>query len=302
MEIVNHNAADLQTLILKRTLSPSRRRKCIDQVRQVTGISERRACRTLGQHRSTQRKVPRGRADEERLREDIIELARQYGRYGYRIVTGLLNQAGWHVNHKRVERIWKREGLKVPPKQRKKARLWLNDGSCVRLRPERPNHVWSYDFVQDRTDDGRAYRTLNIIDEFTREALMIRVARKLNSTDVVDALTDLFILRGPPAFIRSDNGPEFIAQNVRHWIAAVGAKTAYIEPGSPWENGYCESFNARFRDELLNGEIFYTLKEARIVIEQWRKHYNTVRPHSALGYRPPAPESIVPMDQLPTMH
>jgi transposase InsO family protein len=271
-------------------------------VRQVAGISERRACRTLGQHRSTQRKVPRGRADEERLREDIIELARQYGRYGYRIVTGLLNQAGWHVNHKRVERIWKCEGLKVPPKQRKKARLWLNDGSCVRLRPERPNHVWSYDFVQDRTDDGRAYRILNIIDEFTREALMIRVARKLNSTDVVDALTDLFILRGPPAFIRSDNGPEFIAQNVRHWIAAVGAKTAYIEPGSPWENGYCESFNARFRDELLNGEIFYTLKEARIVIEQWRKHYNTVRPHSALGYRPPAPESIVPMDQLPTMH
>jgi transposase InsO family protein len=217
-------------------------------------------------------------------------------------VTGLLNQAGWHVNHKRVERIWKREGLKVPHKQRKRARLWLNDGSCVRLRPQRPNHVWSYDFVQDRTDDGRTYRTLNIIDEFTREALMICVARKLNSTDVVDALTDLFILRGPPAFIRSDNGPEFIAQNVRHWIAAVGAKTAYIEPGSPWENGYCESFNARFRDELLNGEIFYTLKEARIVIEQWRKHYNTVRPHSALGYRPPAPESIVPMDQLPTMH
>ena len=271
-------------------------------MRQVAGISERRACRTLGQHRSTQRKVPRGRADEERLREDIIELARQYGRYGYRIVTGLLNQAGWHVNHKRVERIWKREGLKVPPKQRKKARLWLNDGSCVRLRPERPNHVWSYDFVQDRTDDGRAYRILNIIDEFTREALMIRVARKLNSTDVVDALTDLFILRGPPAFIRSDNGPEFIAQNVRDWIAAVGAKAAYIEPGSPWENGYCESFNARFRDELLNGEVFYTLKEARIVIEQWRKHYNTVRPHSALGYRPPAPESFVPMDQLPTMH
>ena len=158
------------------------------------------------------------------------------------------------------------------------------------------------DFVQDRTDDGRAYRTLNIIDEFTREALMIRVARKLNSTDVVDALTDLFILRGPPAFIRSDNGPEFIAQNVRDWIAAVGAKAAYIEPGSPWENGYCESFNARFRDERLNGEVFYTLKEARIVIEQWRKHYNTVRPHSALGYRPPAPESFVPMDQLPTMH
>ena len=271
-------------------------------MRQELGVSERRACRTLGQHRSTQRKVPQGRADEQRLTDDIIELADQYGRYGYRMVTGLLNSAGWCVNHKRVERIWRREGLKVPQKQKKKGRLWLNDGSCVRLRPERPNHVWSYDFVQDRTADGRVYRTLNIIDEYTREALMIRVDRKLNSTDVLDALTDLFILCGPPEFIRSDNGPEFIAQKVRDWIEAVGAKTAYIEPGSPWENGYCESFNARFRDELLNGELFYTLREAQILIEQWRIHYNTVRPHSSLGYRPPAPESIVPIDQRPTMH
>jgi len=271
-------------------------------VRQVHGVSERRACRALGQHRSTQRKIPQGQPDEERLTEDIIELSREYGRYGYRMVTGMLNQSGWHVNHKRVERIWRREGLKVPQKQPKRGRLWLNDGSCVRLRPERPNHVWSYDFVQDRTDDGRIYRTLNIIDEFTREALMIRVDRKLNSVDVVDALTDLFILRGPPEFIRSDNGPEFIAEKVRNWIAAVGAKTAFIAPGSPWENGYCESFNARFRDELLNGEIFYTLKEAQILIEHWRRHYNTIRPHSALGYRSPAPETIIPMDQRPVMH
>ena len=172
----------------------------------------------------------------------------------------------------------------------------------MRLRPERPNHVWSHDFVQDRTADGRVYRMLNIVDEYTREALMIRVDGKLNSTDVLDALTDLFIPRGPPEYIRSDNGPEFIAQKVRDWIAAVGAKTAYIEPGSPWENGYCESFNTRFRDELLNGELFYTLREAQILIAQWRIHYNTVRPHSSLGYRPPAPESIVPMDQRPTMH
>ena len=271
-------------------------------MRQTLGVSERRACRTLEQHRSTQRKVPHGRRDEEQLTDDTIRFARQYGRYGYRMVTGLLNNSGWHVNHKRVERIWRCEGLKVPQKQAKKGRLWLNDGSCARLRPERPNHVWSYDFVQDRTHDGRLYRTLNIIDEFTREALMIRVDRKLNSTDVVDALTDLFILRGTPEFIRSDNGPEFIAQKVRDWVAAVGAKTAYIEPGSPWENGYCESFNARFRDELLNGEIFYTLKEAKIVIEQWRRHYNTVRPHSALGYRPPATEAIVPLDRRPSMH
>ena len=257
-------------------------------------MSERRACRTLGQHRSTQRKVPCGRPDEERLTADIIDLATQYGSYGYRPVTALLNQAGWHVNHKRVERIWKREGLKVPGRQRKRGRLWLNDGSCIRLRPERPNHVWSYDFVQDRTHDGKAYRILVILDEFSRECLKLRLGRKLNSIDVVDALTDLFILRGPPEYIRSDNGPEFIAQIVRDWIAMVGAKTAYITPGSPWENGYVESFNARLRAELLNGEIFYNLKEASIVIEQWRQHYNTIRPHSALGYRPPAPESIIP--------
>ena len=238
--------------------------------------------------------MPCGRPDEERLTADIIELATRYGSYGYRPVTALLNQSGWHVNRKRVERIWKREGLKVPSKQRKRGRLWLNDGSCIRLRPERPNHVWSYDFVQDRTHDGKAYRILVILDEFSRECLKLRLGRKLNSLDVVDALTDLFILRGPPEYIRSDNGPEFIAKIVRDWIAVVGAKTAYITPGSPWENGYVESFNARLRAELLNGEIFYNMKEASIVIEQWRQHYNTIRPHSALGYRPPAPESIVP--------
>ena len=232
----------------------------------------------------------------------MTELARQYGRYGYRRIAALLRHAGWHVNDKRIERLWKREGLKVPAKQPKKGRLWFNDGSCVRLRPERPNHVWSYDFVHDRTHDGRAFRTLNIIDEFTRECLMIRVKRKLNSIDVIDALTDLFILRGPPAFIRSANGPEFVAEAVRDWITAVGTKTADIEPGSPWENGYCESFNARFRDELLNGEVFYSVKEAQIVIEEWRKHYNTVRPHSSLGYRPPAPEVTIPLERRPPMH
>ena len=193
---------------------------------------------------------------------------------------------------KRVERIWRREGLKVPQKQPKKARLWLNDGSCIRLRPERLNHVWSYDFVEARTHDGRKFRMLNLIDEFTRECLAIRVSRKLNSTDVIDVLSDQFILRGVPGHIRSDNGPEFIAKAVRDWIAAVGARTAYIEPGSPWENGYCESFNSKLRDELLDGEIFYSLAEARIVIESWRRHYNTKRPHSSLGYRPPAPEVL----------
>jgi putative transposase len=185
------------------------------------------------------------------------------------------------VNKKRVERIWRREGLKVPAKQPKRGRLWLADGSCIRLRPERPNHVWAYDFVEDRAHDGRKYRILNIVDEFTREALAIRIDRRLRSTDVIATLADFFIVRGIPGHIRSDNGSKFIATAVKDWIAAVGAKTAYIENGSPWENGYIESFNGKLRDELLNGEIFYSLREAQVVIEQWRRHYNTIRDHSA---------------------
>jgi putative transposase len=181
--------------------------------------------------------MPQGRADEEALTADIIALASQFGRYGYRRITALLREAGWAVNVERVERIWRREGLKVPQKQPKKGRLSLNDGSCIRLRPERPNHVWSCDFVESRTHDGRKFRMLNLIDEFSRECLAIRIDRRLRSTDVIDVLSDLFILRGVPDHIRSDNGPEFIAKAVRVWIAAVGAKTAYIEPGSPWENG-----------------------------------------------------------------
>ena len=263
-------------------------------MRRTLSVSERRACRALGQHRSTQRKSPRGRDDEAQLTADIIELARQYGRYGYRKITALLCDAGWRVNEKRVERIWRREGLKVPQRQPKRGRIWQADGSCIRLRPEYRNHVWSYDFVEERTHDGRKFRMLNVIDEFTHECLAIRVARTLKAIDVIDLLSDLFILRGVPGHIRSDNGPAFVAQAVQEWITAVGAKTAYIEPGSPWENGYIESFNARLRDELLNGEIFYTLKEAQIVIESWRRHYNTVRPHASLGYRPPAPEVFVP--------
>jgi putative transposase len=257
-------------------------------------VSERRVCRVLGQHRSTQRKTPRGADDEAALTEDIIALARQYGRYGYRRVTALLRDAGWHVNRKRVERIWRREGLKVPQKQPKRGRLWLNDGSCIRLRPEYPGHVWSYDFVEGRTHDGRKFRILSIIDEASRECLALPVARRLRSEDVLAALAELFVTRGPPAHIRSDNGPEFIANAVQQWLAKIGVKTLYITPGSPWENGYCESFNGSMRDELLNGEIFYTLAEAQILIEAWRRHYNTVRPHSSLGYRPPAPEAATP--------
>jgi putative transposase len=262
----------------------------VDHVVAKHGVSERFACRVLGQHRSTQRKLPTTTDDEAALTADIIALATQYGRYGYRRIAALLRDAGWVVNVKRVERIWRREGLKVPQKQPKRGRLWLADGSCVRLRPQHPNHVWSYDFVEDRTHNGRRYRMLNIIDEFTRECLAIRVSRKLKGADVIDVLSDLFILRGIPGHIRSDNGPEFAAKAVRDWIEAVGARTAYIERGSPWENGYCESFNSKLRDELLNGEIFYTLQEAKVIIEKWRCHYNTLRPHSSLAYRPPAPE------------
>jgi transposase InsO family protein len=255
----------------------------------------------LGQHRSTQRRVPQGREDEERLTADIIDLARQYGRYGYRKIAELLRSTvGWVINDKRVERIWRREGLKVPAKQPKRGRLWLSDGSCLRLRAERPNHVWSYDFVEDRTHDGRKYRMLNVIDEFTHECLAIRVNRKLKAIDVIDVLSDLFILRGVPGHIRSDNGAQFIAKVVQEWIAAVRAKTAYIAPGSPWENGFIESFNARLRDELLDGEIFYSLNEAKIVIESWRRHYNTLRPHGSIGYKPPAPEVFVPAMSMRT--
>jgi transposase InsO family protein len=258
------------------------------------GVSERKACAVLGQHRSTQRKAPRIPDDEAALTADVLELAGRYGRYGYRRITALLRDAGWAVNRKRVERIWRRECLKVPRRQPKRGRLWLNDGSCIRLRPERPGHVWAYDFVEDRTRDGRRFRMLCVVDEFTREALAIRVARKLGAADVIDVLSDLFVARGVPAHVRSDQGPEFVAGAVKGWIAGVGAKAAYIEKGSPWENGYVESFNGKLRDELLNGEVFNTLREAQVLIERWRRHYNEERPHSSLGYRPPAPETLQP--------
>ena len=264
-------------------------------MRERFAVTERHACRVLGQPRSTQRYSPIIRDDEAPLTAAIVRLAGQYGRYGYRRVTALLRAEGWHVNHKRVARIWRREGLKVPMKQPKRGRLWLNDGSCIRLRPCWRNHVWAYDFVHARTHDGRAFRMLTVIDEYTRECLAIEVDRHIRSGDVLQVLTNLFTRYGPPDYIRSDNGSEFTAQAVRDWLPRVGVKTLYIEPGSPWENGYNESFNGKLRDELLNGEIFYTLKEAEVLIEQWRNHYNTVRPHSALGYRAPAPQTILPV-------
>ena len=228
------------------------------------------------------------------LRGDIVRLASRFGRYGYRRVTDMLRIEGWGVKHKRVERIWRQEGLKVPQRQPKRGRLWLNDGSCIRLRPLYRGHVWSYDFVASRTHDGRALKLLTVLDEHTRECLAIVVARKIRSHDVLEVLADLFVRHGPPEYLRSDNGPEFTAKPVRRWLGRVGVETLFIEPGSPWENGYNESFNGKLRDELLNGEIFYSLAEAAVLVEQWRREYNTVRPHSACGGFPPAPEAIKP--------
>ncbi len=236
--------------------------------------------------------------DEEVLTRDIIDLASEFGRYGYRRITALLNASGWHVNHKRVERIWRREGLKVPQKQPKRGRLWLNDGSCIRLRPERKNHVWAYDFVTCRTHDGRSVKMITVIDEYSRECLAIRAARRFRSDHVLELLTELFTIKGVPENIRSDNGPEFTAKMVREWLPKVGAQTLFIEPGSPWENGYCESFNGKLRDELLNREIFYSLKEVQVLTESWRREYNQLRPHSSLGYRPPAPEVLKTAPEL----
>ena len=250
----------------------------------------------LGQARSTQRLRRVISGEESRLMSDIVTLATKYGRYGYRRITAMLNSGdwGWRVNHKRVERIWRQEGLKVPKKQPKRGRLWLNDGSCIRLRPEHKDHVWSYDFMTARTADGRAFKILIIIDEFTRECLAILVERRITSEGVLDQLYNLFIFRGVPEHIRSDNGPEFTAKAVRKWLKQMGVKTLFIEPGSPWENGYIESFNGKLRDELLNREIFTTLTEAKVLIAGWKKEYNHVRPHSAKNYKPPAPEAKLP--------
>lgn len=272
--------------------SPTRRREAVEQTQAAFEISERRACRALAQPRTTQRYSPAALPDEDRLTRRVVKLAAKFGRYGYRRITALLRNEGRWVNHKRIERIWRREGLKVPQRQPKRGRLWLSDGSCYRLRPQHPNHVCSYAFVADRTHDGRGLRMLNVIDEYTRECLAIRVGRSLKTEDVVDCLTELFCARGVPEYVRSDIGSEFANRLIRSWLAELGTKTLFIEPGSPWENGFIESFNGKLRDELLNREIFYNIEEAKVLIERWRKEYNQIRPHSSLGYRPPAPEAI----------
>ena len=251
-------------------------------------VSERRACEAIDQPRSTQRYPGRESAEEKRLTERLLELSKQHPRYGYRRITALLREEGWHVNRKRVHRLWKEEGLKVPMRQRKRRAVGWKEGSRVRRQAEHPNHVWSYDFVMDQTTDGRRLKILPIVDEFTRECLTILVARSITAEDVVTELARLRAVRGVPAHLRSDNGPEFIAWAVKDWLTAARTKTIYIEPGSPWENPYSESFNSRFRDELLNREVFTSLLEARVLLEAYRKEYNYRRPHSSLGYRTPA--------------
>ena len=270
------------------------------------GLSERHACRIVSQPRGTQRYVPTIRADENALTRAIVTLASEYGRYGYRRITALLQMAGWSVGRDRVQRIWRREGLKVPNRHKPRGRLWLHDGSCIRPRRERPNHVWSFDFVEGHTHDGRSLRILTLLDEYTRECLALRVVRRINSFGVIETLADAMLQKGVPEHVRCDNGPEMIAQALRQWLAKLGTKTLYIAPGSPWENGYCESFNGKLRDECLKGEIFSSLKEAQVVIGAWRRHSNRVRPHSSLGYRPPAPATVAdvhrPLSRGAAMH
>lgn len=256
-------------------------------------MSERRACEVLGQPRGTQRYEPRETDDEKALVKRMKELSAKHPRYGYRRVWALLRAEklgvnGRPVNRKRVHRLWRREGLRVPTRQRKRKRLGHGGNSCTRRKAEHPGHVWSYDFVMDQTSDGRRLKLLPVVDEFTRECLAIEVERRLTAADVVATLRFLFELRGAPRFIRSDNGPEFIADAVKAWLRDSGCGTLYIEPGSPWENAYVESFNGKLEDELLNREQFETLKEAKVLVEDHRLEYNHRRPHSGLNYLTPA--------------
>ena len=272
-------------------MSPARRRQAVAKVVAALGVSERRACRALGQRRSSQRYVGAERGREEELLLRIRALARENPRYGYRRVWAMLRREGWRVNKKRVHRLWSKEGLKVPDKQRKRRRLPIlggSENSCTRKRATHLNHVWSYDFVMDLTEDGRRLKMMPVVDEYTRECLSIDIELSITAEDVVETLASLFRRRGEPSFIRSDNGPEFVAKAIKQWLEASGVETLYIEPGSPWENAYSETFISRFSDEVLKREVFADLLEAKVLIEDYRGHYNHQRPHSALGYLTPA--------------
>lgn len=269
-------------------VSPARRREAADHVQEVVGVSERRACKTLGQPRSTQRYRPRIASDEPRLVARMHEIVREHPRYGQRRVHALLVREGWRVNAKRVHRLWRREGFRVPRKARKKRRLGSSDNACSRKRPERKDHVWAWDFLFDRTCDGRALKWFTLVDEFTRECLALEVRRHFGAGDVKAVLAEILRWRGAPGHIRSDNGSEFIARAIREALAEAGVATLYVAPAAPWENGYAESFNGKVRDELLNAEEFTSLLEAQVLGADWRREYNTQRPHSSLGYLTPS--------------
>jgi transposase InsO family protein len=251
-------------------------------------LSERRACDVIGQPRMTQRYEPKWPDKDKILTADIKRLAGKYPRYGYRFITAKLHQEGWRVNHKRVQRIWQKECLQVPYRRKRKKSKGSSENACYIKKAEYINHVWTYDFIDDRTEDGRKLKFLTVLDEFTRESPAIEVGRSIRSRDVIAVLDDLFMVRGIPKFIRSDNGPEFIAEAIKKWLVTKQVETLYIEPGSPWENGYVESFNGRLRDELLDRELFYSVAEAKVLAENWRLEYNDHRPHSGLGYMTPA--------------
>ena len=252
------------------------------------GLSERKVCKVLGQSRSTQRYKPKLPDKDKPVIADMLELHVKHPRYGYRRITILLRQNDWLVNFKRVYRLWCQEGFKVPRRQHKKLHTGTSENSCDRKKAEYYNHVWSYDFVNERLENGRKVRMLVIIDEFTRECLALDVARHFKGKDVVEVLRYLFAVRGCPEFIRSDNGPEFVSKAVQKWLEVSGVDTLYVAPGSPWENGYVESFNSRLRDEFLNRELFLHIDELRYVADRWRMDYNHYRPHSSLDYMAPA--------------
>ena len=250
-------------------------------------VSERRACRTVDQPRSSQRYVSTKDGRDADLMQRIVALCAEHPRYGYRRVWALLRREGWEVNKKRVQRLWQEGDLKVPTRERKRRRIGSSENGCTRRRAEYRGHVWSYDFAMDATEGGRRLKIMHIVDEYSRECLALEVERSITAEDVVGILARLFAERGAPSFIRSDNGPEFLARVVKRWLAASGVETLYIEPGAPWENAYSETFISRMRDELLNREEFANVKEAKVLAEDYREHYNHHRPHGALGYLTP---------------
>jgi putative transposase len=268
-------------------VSPARKREAVGKLVDKFATSERRACRVLGQPRSSQRRPAKPRDDEAALTQRMRELVRKRPRFGYRRIAALLRRESWRANPKRIYRLWRREGLKVLRKKRKRRRLGTSANACDCRRALWPNHVWTWDFVFDRTTSGSALKWLSIVDEFTRECLVLKVARSITSEAVIDALAELLAMRGVPSHIRSDNGPEFIAHAIQRWLAQVGVETLYVEAGSPWENGYAESFHSRLRDEFLDLEEFESVAAARKLTTAWQEDYNHHRPHSSLGYSTP---------------